>query len=380
MGRIMSSQRLRILIVDDNEDNRDLLDDILESEHETVCVESGQLCLDALAEGQFDLVLLDVNMPEMDGYEVCRKIKSSPAYAMVPVVFVSALASTEERLRGYEVGAEDYITKPFNTSDITDVVEKVRDLKAQALRYEEMNKEAMQTAYQAMANSAELGSIVQYLQTSFQSKSIEQLASDLLEATTAFGLNCCLRFQVNYRTTLVGCDNHSIEAKVIERFSEGDKILDFGSRTLINEDHVSLLVKNMPLDKPDDYGRIKDNLAVLVCGTEARCKAIETEASIEEARTHGLQSILINSQNRLQEIRTLIDQQKSNANTVLDSITGKVESVVFGLGLDEEQEKTILSAIDQGIDELSLLTHYSDQIASSFSGFVNDLGEIASKS
>jgi CheY-like chemotaxis protein len=373
----MSDQRLTILIVDDNDDNCELLEDIFEQDYQVKSVSSGKICLEALESESYDLILLDVNMPNMDGYEVCRRIKKSKPTALTPVIFVSALASTEERLKGYEAGGEDYVTKPFKSADIKATVERVIKQIVATRAFETQSKEAMQTAYQAMANSAELGHIVQYLQQSYQCKSIEQLSKHLLSTTNSYGLNCCLLFKMQFKKAFVGCQSDSIEGKVLEHFCTRERILDFGSRTLINDEHVSLLVKNMPLDKPDDYGRIKDNLTVLVCGTEARCKALDAEHQLEEQRNLGLQSVLVNSQDRLQEIHNLVDEQKFRTQDVLDTISVKIEKVIFSLGLDEEQERVILSAIEKGVDEMNMLTQYSDQLETSFHGFVNQLSELA---
>ena len=373
----MSNQKLKILIVDDNQDNCELLEDIFEANYIVSIVYSGQECLDILQSDTFDLILLDVNMPIMDGYEVCRRIKQSEKTALLPVIFVSALASTEERLRGYEVGGEDYVTKPFKSADIVNTVERVIDQIKSTKKFEEQSKEAMQTAYQAMANSAELGHIVQFLQQSFRCKSIEQLADHLLETTALYGLNCCLQFRMRYKKSFIGCQANSIEGKVLEHFCSGERILDFGARTLINDNHVSLLIKNMPLDKSEDYGRIKDNLTVLVCGTEARCNALDAEYQLEEQRNLGLQSVLLNSQTRLQEIHSLVDEQKVRTQDVLDTINEKIEETVFSLGLDESQEQAILSAISNGVEELGMLTQYSDQLEMTFKGFVSELGDLA---
>ena len=373
----MSNERLSILVVDDNADNRDLLEDIFEDDFDVTCVASGQECLNAAAKGKYDLVLLDINMPGMDGYEVCRQLKANVDTAMIPIVFVSALASTEERLRGYEVGAEDYITKPFKDQEIADTVAKVVEHRLKTMAFEKQSKEAMSTAFQAMTNSAELGYIIQYLQGSYESKTIDELADNLLATTQNFGLNCCLMFRWRYQKDFYGCANNSIEAKVLDRFCEGERIVNFGARTLINDNHVSLLIKNMPLDKPEDYGRIKDNLTVLVSGTEARTKAIEIENQLDEERKGGLQAILLNSQDKLQEIHALIEKQESNTRSVINSISSRVEDIIFSLGLDESQEQVILSAIDSGVDELNVLSQFSAEIEQSFHRFIGELGSLA---
>jgi two-component system sensor histidine kinase/response regulator len=104
-----------LLIVDDNEDNRDVLARRVEKQgHWAVTASSGPEALAALADQPFDLVLLDIMMPEMDGYEVLSRIKSDPQTQRLPVIMISALDEIESVVRCIEIGAADYLPKPFN--------------------------------------------------------------------------------------------------------------------------------------------------------------------------------------------------------------------------------------------------------------------------
>lgn len=108
--------RSRVLIVDDNDANRDMLSrQLVAYGHTPVCHQNGESALDALGEQAFDLVLLDVMMPGMNGIEVLRRIKLDPLLADVPVIMISALDEQERAARCIEMGADDYLLKPFNT-------------------------------------------------------------------------------------------------------------------------------------------------------------------------------------------------------------------------------------------------------------------------
>jgi class 3 adenylate cyclase len=109
---------VRVLVVDDLEQNRKLLHAVLEPRGFLVRSEaSGEAALAALGECDVDVVLLDVLMPGLDGYETCVRIKGDPRTAMLPVVMVTA-SGAQQRLRALEVGADDFITKPFDQAEL----------------------------------------------------------------------------------------------------------------------------------------------------------------------------------------------------------------------------------------------------------------------
>jgi adenylate cyclase len=109
----------KILVVDDTPRNVKLLADLLAVKgYDVVTAGSGREALIKLEAEQPDLVLLDVVMPEMSGYEVCRKVRENVATAMLPVVMVTALDPAEERVKGIDAGADDFLTKPINQPEL----------------------------------------------------------------------------------------------------------------------------------------------------------------------------------------------------------------------------------------------------------------------
>src|SRR5918996_1379051 len=105
----------RILVVDDIPANVKLLEVRLLAEYfEVLTATGGPDAIETCENGKVDVVLLDVMMPEMDGFEVCRRLKNDPATSHIPIVMVTALDQVSDRIRGLEAGADDFLTKPVN--------------------------------------------------------------------------------------------------------------------------------------------------------------------------------------------------------------------------------------------------------------------------
>jgi len=108
-----------VLIVDDEEHIVQMLDISMRNKgYRSICTYSGKEALEAVRTEAPDLILLDVMMPKMDGTEVCRRLKEDPATWQIPVIMVSAKSELQDKIRGLESGADDYITKPFNLQEL----------------------------------------------------------------------------------------------------------------------------------------------------------------------------------------------------------------------------------------------------------------------
>ncbi|MCW8930659.1 MAG: response regulator [Gammaproteobacteria bacterium] len=109
----------KILIVDDTPANIDILWKMLETEGYNISgVPNGQIALELVSKIQPCLILLDVMMPDMDGYEVCRRLKANPVTEHIPVIFITAKSEPRDIVQAFSVGGDDYITKPFYQDEV----------------------------------------------------------------------------------------------------------------------------------------------------------------------------------------------------------------------------------------------------------------------
>lgn len=124
----------KILVTDDSEINTKIVERILKNEHfEIVTALGGLEALEKINSTSFDLILLDIEMPDMSGFEVCKKIRANPDTKDIPVIFLTGKDDDESLLKGFEVGGQDYLTKPFKA---TELLARVRTHAALKLTYD----------------------------------------------------------------------------------------------------------------------------------------------------------------------------------------------------------------------------------------------------
>ncbi|MCK5119045.1 MAG: response regulator [Candidatus Latescibacteria bacterium] len=115
-----------ILIVDDDPTLLDMVRTFLTDEgYKTATCKNGTEALERIASGGLDLVILDLKLPDVDGYEICKKIRRDPDTEHLPIIMLTGYTTVEDKIRGIEGGADDYITKPFNLSELKARIEMV---------------------------------------------------------------------------------------------------------------------------------------------------------------------------------------------------------------------------------------------------------------
>ncbi len=131
-----------ILIIDDEPVNAHLISQLLEG-HEVIVALNGTDGLNMAVDQEPDLILLDVNMPDMLGYEVCEKLKANPVTQDIPVLFNTTMDATEDKIRGFEVGGVDYIVKPYSKEEVVARIHAHLGLRAMQKKMESRNRQLL---------------------------------------------------------------------------------------------------------------------------------------------------------------------------------------------------------------------------------------------
>ncbi|WP_404341235.1 PleD family two-component system response regulator [Pseudoalteromonas mariniglutinosa] len=224
-----------------------------------------------------DIILLDVEMPGKTGYEVCSELKQNQLTKETPVMFLSGKTELTERVRGYNSGASDYIVKPFNAEELIARIRVLYDYRQHSKKLKSDIEQAQITAEIAMTDSGDMGRIMRYVRQSYHAHDVATLAEYLFEFFAPLKLDIVVAFWHHdvglfYTADAAVCP---LEQELIEQHRSTNRFVDFSHRTIVNYSHVSMLVKNMPLDDAALYGRYKDLFPHILDITNAKAQEIQ---------------------------------------------------------------------------------------------------------
>ncbi|WP_062568818.1 MULTISPECIES: PleD family two-component system response regulator [Pseudoalteromonas] len=341
----------RILAVDDEPFNLEIIEEILEElDFELKMVNSGPECLAVVEEFDPQVILLDVSMPQMSGYEVCRKLKENPNTANIIVMFVSARGTVEERMEGYSVGAEDYIVKPFGHEELKLKLQHLHQVLIEKESLEQQVEDATSTAFNAMANSSEMGQIVNYIEHIGSIDNEQELGKALLHCLSSFDLQSNVEFRLDS-----GVEHFSVTGicspivvELFEMLKNKGRLHEFSSRILVNYEMISLLILNMPEQDPDKHGRIRDHICFLVSVTEQQLKAIITKKELIRQQQQ-LNDAVGKVHSKFRGLIELLNENRLNNEAVFKQLQEDLEQRIPTMGLDEDQEVFIYQKVDETI-------------------------------
>jgi CheY-like chemotaxis protein len=259
-----------VLIVDDRSVNLQHLEHILKSQYRVSFAKTCDQCLDLIAKDSIDLVLLDLDTPMMDGLSVCRMIKADPATMMIPVIFVSNLASPTDRLVGYQVGAEDYVEKPYDDDDLLLKVRIALDHRHDLVIARQCDMLVKEEMAASQAISTELGEVAKFINDILECDNLRLLGERLLMIFERIGLRVIVRMIPSGHYFSHAGEVGVLDQEMMENMREKGRFVDFGHRTLINAESVSVLVRNMPVHDSERHLHLKETLKLLVVAVSRR--------------------------------------------------------------------------------------------------------------
>lgn len=339
------TEQVKILVVDDSTENRLLLKMLLEDDYEIIEAASGEICLKLIEQDIPDLILLDVNMPGLNGYEVCQKLRNNPETEDLPIIFVSALDSTEERLAGFEAGGDEYIIKPVDGEDLFSKINS--NLKGYRQKKQELeaSKSAMNIAFEAMTVSSELGQIIEFVKSGSRLQTRHAIGEAMLEIARDFQLNASIMVRAD-DPLFFGCDKNSTESKFLIKAAQSpERMFMLGVRFVLRDLNIVMLIKDLPMDDENKMGRLKDHLAVLMDIADGYLVKLSAQFDLKDQRTNFFKMIISLSEDQIKQTSKKVLERIDNSGLVIKKMVNNLEEMLFSLGLEDDQEKKMMDLV-----------------------------------
>ena len=370
----MADQGFRVFVIDDDEVVREMLAVLLEDACKVTTFSSAEDYLARAAEGSPDMFLLDVTMPGMNGFDLCRRLKDDFDTQDIPVTFVSANDDLDSRLAAYEAGGEDFIVKPFDPLELQNKVKVAQRLIAEKHSLREQAGFAQRTALSAMTSMGELGVVLQFLSKSFACGSSEELGREMLAALQQYDLQGAVQLRLGAEEINLSPNgvNIPLEVGILTHVRASGRIFQFKTRAAFNYGGVTVMLNNLPLDDPDKVGRIRDNVAILAEGADARLQAIGVEREIRR-RQQGVVEALPQVHDALESLQDSYRRTSFHLTQHMIEFQEALMKSFVHLGLTEGQEdflnrlanehmQRIVAAQDQNLGVVDQLRQVADQL------------------
>lgn len=374
------STKLKVLAIDDEPWNLEIIQHHLEEDYDLLTANSGAEGLSILEQqNDIGMVLLDVSMPDMDGYEACKKIRDNFAWANIPVIFISARGALEERMLGYKSGGDDYLVKPFECEELLAKITILHKYKEDKKGLQNNYQMASNVAMEAMTSSQEIGLALEFSKETYAIKNESDLMDLFVNCLKQFDLNAIIRLKVsdNYEWHQCVGQPSPLEQELVKILATKDRIFSFEQRTQFNFERINLLVKNMPIDDENKYGRFKDLLPFFLDATNACMESINDRKTI--SNMNQLKSSIVVINNALDDERLLINESQVILGNILKDLNRTVEDELPILGLEYDQEKYLINLIETKISEASAAANISKKSDDLFDKISKVLSEIIAR-
>jgi CheY-like chemotaxis protein len=293
------------------------------------------------------LVLLDISLPGMDGYEVCRRLREAAGQDEIMVLFISGHDDMDHRLAAYDAGGDDFTAKPFAIPELRRKLAVAMRTRAEMAHRRHNLDEIRNVAFTALSSSGELGAVLRFFQASNGCANVEELARALVAAVAEYGVRAVVQMRFLDRILTLNSDGRQspMEHELLLRMARDERLSDFGSRTLVNYPHVTLLVRDLPMDDPDRVGRLRDHVCMLAEAAEMGLKRLSDLVRLSlqhEALRHAADGIA----EVIAEIEGTFKRQQSELVAVFGNLDEEMTRLFSHLELQGNQEVALTTAVD----------------------------------
>lgn len=368
---------MKILSVDDNPQNLKLIQLSLESHFEVLSSDGSENILHLLESFRPDVILLDIMLGELSGYEVCQQIRQSHICPEVVVIFVSSLSSLDDKVTAYGAGGDDYVCKPINIQELDKKLLSISKRIEHYQQLEEQYESASQAAFSSMQQSSELGQLIAFFTDTMEITDTGVLYQAVEQFVNSFGSHCAVefRFDDEYAQWPKGAVT-TLESEILELGRNAKRIITFGNNLLLNSKWCSLLIKRMPVTDQELVGRLRDHYAILLGIIDSRLMLIDSHRNRSKERANAIAALSAALDSGFGRIREELRLQESQSQVISEKMTLTIDDTLMSMGLTEEQEEALLVIFDENKEQLDDMMGLSAQIDNEIRQLDHLLGKI----
>jgi len=375
----MNENNPLVLVVDPDPTHQELLDGMLE-EHMTVLLAgSAKECLEIFNFKQPDLVILETNIPDMDGYKLCQKLKANSGETGCAIIFLAEAMSLEEKMVGYRHGCDDFIEKPFQPEELLTKALRTLEIKNVQKKIMQESSDAMHTALTAMKHSSDMGLILRFMESNARCHTFEELGQLLLDLLREFSLQGSLLFKAHGGDLFVGCADDSSEAMQLAMCFDKEKFVTKNNEMVINQGNVSLLINNMPVEDERVYSELKDVMGMVMTSVSSRTQSINVGLELSQERTTGLDATIANCHVRMGNVSHNLSLHTGEISIVMDNLVSDIKEVSLSLALSDTQEASLLEVFDKTLDKMNGTYSRITHIEEDFNVVLQELNTLTAK-
>ena len=361
----------KLLVVDDDPITCAILYAALANHFELKIVNSGEECLQVVNEFQPNLVILDIDMPGINGYETCRRLRE--ANNSVPVIFLSSCDSLEERLEAFDSGGDDFLTKPTENQLILRKAQLAIKAKAEREQIASEKESYEQMAMTFLDNMGESGVLQNYTRANFDCPDYATLLKNTLQATQYMSLEC--HIQLRFPGGSLSCtpcgQAGPLEESVLTQVATMGRLFQFKKRLVSNFEHITILILNLP-DDAEVAGRIRDNIAILAEIADAFVNGITLRITAA-ANSEKMRNANLMAASAIEILRKKYRNQQVETRLLQDELIHEVEKSYVHLGLTDSQEYSISDVLYKNTEKILLLFEQSEEFETQFAIILNAL-------
>lgn len=364
--------RPKILSIDDNDANQKLVERILSADYDVKTAMSGSTGIEALVTFKPDAILLDVDMPTLDGLRLCRMIRAEPLFAVTPILFVSALNSHEDQARGFQAGGDDYISKPIN-------VEQLR----QKLHFNLERALLLDQQFSASNDSLALGQNVQALHDFLLelitfSGSLSELGKLILQTLDKIGLKGAIYLHATGETCSSIGPLTDLETLLLQQATRPYPS-EYSARYLWGSENIGALIQNMPLARHEQYQPLVQILSTLFSAAHQKIAALGKTAYNKipppsaPQRSPNLNAVQLHGY----KLEYAVEELEQNSEQTLARVCLHLQELIHEPGKSTREQQRLRALLDDCMRTRLAIYDHCLEIQSQHSRIMDQLGVVA---